>query len=70
MEVETAKKLDPNVQYPEVFTTNLPIQLMSDQPEECPHCGRRTVFAELESGHQLHVCEGCDHVYIVEEDED
>ena len=44
---------------------NLPLFRMSDQPEECRHCGARTEFVELPDGDQFHECLACGFAYKV-----
>ncbi|TXG96131.1 MAG: hypothetical protein E6R08_10180 [Nevskiaceae bacterium] len=50
----------------------LPVFTMTDQPETCPHCGRRSNFDELSDGRQVHQCLGaqCGFQWIAEEPDD
>jgi hypothetical protein len=44
--------------------------LMTDQPETCRQCGRRTRWVQLGKSLQMHICEGCQYGYLLEEEPD
>lgn len=49
----------------------LEVYLMTDQPPECPKCGRRVdIIAGITTDRQVARCETCDFNYRLESDED
>lgn len=42
---------------------------MTDQPEECPQCGTRTEFMQIDTERQVHVClsKVCREIFVVSE---
>ena len=54
-------------QYDLMYVENLPCFTMTDQPETCPQCGRRTEWLDV-GDKQVHVCHECEFMYVLEEE--